>query len=559
MNSLNKALFLGLIVSLYNLILELQHSQEVSVPTGWGVGIDIGRQYILWNGHIIDEFSCNYVTWQSGLSQYGGQDVLSKIFFAEVNLVSGCSEFPSGIDFINSIPIATLFLVLSVLAIYAVFSKYSETKRLKADGGLTLGSFWNPKYVGSSSLIDYIILLSICVFPLHTAIMPGSINGTFIARAFFVFLMLCFITLLLFPKEKRCMPAVIIFLLFPYYIWYHTWTYYALLCFITIFILAFVLQRKAIVKLSVIGVFFYFVTGIYHNYHQLIEQPTLMAKAGFEFLTVDLSGKTEVAAGFKMYQSLQTIHSVLQLISVIIILTILLITLIECLIKVKNNQNSEVEYLAICIIFSIPLVGMFLFVQGGIGTLIGRLFEYALYIYLICSAYLLSPMGQRKVPKWMIQALLLFTVVICLVSIPLSESSATGLNYQEYGGISFFGTHTGSKAPIFSDFRLGTPFIYYSKEAIYTIDSPKQSRTGDFASIMEIYYNETSPYVVLDKVIPDEQYYVLTSKRQSIIGLKDTSFAENLQPAQQDFQKNFERDSHYEKLYSSGGANIYLR
>lgn len=561
MNSRNKVLFLGLIALVYNLILELQRSHGVSVPTGWGVAIDFGRQYILWTGHIVDEFSCHYITWQSGLSQYGGQDVLSKIFFAEINLLTGYSAFPSSIDIINHMPIATLFLVICVLAIYRILTKHFERRQLRVNNSLTFEDSHNTKdAVGSESFVDYIILLSICVFPLHSAIMPGSTNGTCTARVFFVLLILCSISLLLFPGQKRRhLFAVFLFLLFPYYFWYHTWAYYGLSCFIVIFVLSLILKKRELIKISFIGILPYFIVGIYSNYHQLVEQPTLSGKMGLNFLTNEMSGKTEVAAGFKAYQSLQTVYSVFQLVSVIIIFMIFIIILIECLTIIKNNRNSEMEYLVICLIFSVPLVGILLFIQGGIGTLIGRLLEYSLYIYLIGSAYLLSPLEQRKIPKWIIQTLLIITVIICLVSIPLSEPQASGLDYQEYDGISFLGLHTDNKTPIFSDFRLGTPFLYYSKEAIYTIDSPKQSRTGDFADIMEIYYNESAPHIVLDRVIPNEQYYVLTSERQAIIGLKDTSFTENLQPARQGFQSNFERDSHYDKLYSSEETNIYLR
>ena len=107
-----------------NIIYLYPKLDDSPVPSGWGTSIDWGRHYILRKGHIYEKGEETALTWQSNTMSYGNADVLPKIYFAIINIVTGTTTFPSDLHLHYFLPwIGTLVLPIMGLFWYGHLSK----------------------------------------------------------------------------------------------------------------------------------------------------------------------------------------------------------------------------------------------------------------------------------------------------------------------------------------------------------------------------------------------------------------------------------------------------
>lgn len=514
-------------------ILVVPNIEGNKVPTNWGPAIDYGREHIIRNGSVVSSSSIleESLTWQSALRKYGSEDVLPKIYFAIINIVTGSTQFPDNLYMFLFIPIGSLILIpLLIMGLYSMFIKQESNKH---------------------QIFDLAILFLISVFPISSAVMSGNTNGTVLARAFFILLMF----LLLKEKKSVADVAMFCFLLFPFYCYYHTWSYYFGITMGIFFIMSLIEKNTKIMRIAFFSIIVYLVVAIYLNYGQLFLFPLQTLK--------NMGNRIDFSSLAPTYTSLSDFYSYIQLINAILLLLIALCFVVRYMLKINNKLSiMQSEKIILYTIISIPVVGLFLWVQGGIETFQGRVLEYGIYIVLICTAYLLGSLKSSKNIK-VLRCVLIFVLILSVGSYvyrPLHlQYLQSNLSEVEFNGISFVGLKTDDNLPIFSDFRLATPLIYYDKNAIYTIDSPKQIRDGLFEEIMEIYYGKILPHEVLDKVIDSNSYVVITSRRQSEVALSDTSFTAALKPARQNFESNFASDNVFNAIYDTHSVTIFFR
>ena len=86
-----------LIITLGNLLFLYPKQSSLSIPVEWGPGIDWGRYHIVNEGRIYEGGDYG-LTWQSNLKNYGSVDVLPKIHYAILNIITGTVNFPNDLD-----------------------------------------------------------------------------------------------------------------------------------------------------------------------------------------------------------------------------------------------------------------------------------------------------------------------------------------------------------------------------------------------------------------------------------------------------------------------------
>ncbi|MBA7599966.1 hypothetical protein ES703_07012 [subsurface metagenome] len=515
-------------------ILVVPTLKDNHVPTRWGSAIDYGREHIVRTGRVFDPSIERCQTWQSNLKDYGAQEILPKILFASTNIICGITSFPEDVDFFSFIPFAGLLLTpFSIIAIYI-----SGAKRF--------------------NIFDSLLIFLVSIFPLSSAVTPGSTNGTPMARGLFLVLLLlllssCNVT------EKNTKPykiALFMFFLFPFYSYYHTWSYYFMLVMGVILFLSLITRKKQLALLAFFPLLAYAIAALYYNYHQLFYIPLSILTN----ILTNIGRHDQIGIEFHAYQSLSNVYSYIQAINVALVLSVILFFSIGYLVRqVLKKSVSQAETIVFFLICGLPVVGLSLFLAGGIGMFFSRFLEFGVNVFLICAAFIISQQKKKKRFEYiMTRIILLIIIVLCVFSFFNKPAQLkTNLSHEEFVGIDFIGVKSNHDAPFFSDFRIGTSLIYYDKTSIYTIDSPKQSNAGIFEDLMRIYYNTTLPHDVLDKIVGTTHYFVLTSHRQSEVALSDRS--SHLKPANKSFQTNFMSDDNFDRIYNSYFFNVFYR
>lgn len=499
---------------------------QVKVPTMWGSAIDYGREHIVTYGHIYDPSTENPQTWQGALKKYGAEDVLSKIYFAMINVICGSSGFPEDLDLFPYIPIATMVLIpASVISCYYVFLKISGTK---------------------PDLLVVFLLLAISIFPMSMAISGGNTNGTYLSRGLFILLMLIFISTGSFSISKIMLYLL---LLIPFYLYYHTWSYYYVITMAVVLAASLVFKNRMTAGMSLLSVILYGMTGLAVNYQQLLYTPLLIISM--------LGLNKEAPVAVKAYTPFITLNSYLNFVNVILIFGVICLFIYTYfyLRRVRSGDILKLQDNMLMVAFAIPLIAIALFLQGGLETVLGRLLEYSIYLFLIYLSFLLV-VYQRKVGLALKVCVVLIVIISIFNFIYSQNTLRVELTEKEYAGIAFTGSRLDN-APIFSDFRLGTPLIYFDKTSIYTLDSQNQIPAGRFYELIGIYYNATGPHKALDRVMPHEDYYVVASEHQTEVALGDSSFSSLLRPADARFQDNFKNDRNFSHPYTNGDLCLY--
>jgi len=234
-------------------IIYLDHKLDDSpVPGGWGVSIDWGRYYIVQKEHIYEKGE-TALTWQSNTKDYGAVDILPKVYFATLNIITGTTTFPNDLKLHYFFPwIGTFFLPLLGLFWYSYISR--REKRV--------------------ARVDYCLLFLFSMFPIASAIGPvsGNTNGSGVTRALFILILI----LILINSNKKYINkkrvGILVFLFFPFFYYYHTWSYYLLIFFSVIVILAAVKKEtRHITGIAISGIIIFFIVSLSFNAQLQVE------------------------------------------------------------------------------------------------------------------------------------------------------------------------------------------------------------------------------------------------------------------------------------------------
>lgn len=549
-------LLLSLVI-IFSYLVIIFHPNLPSKIGGYNSAIDYGRYHIVNYGHI--PTNKPYHTWQAGLWRYGREDVLPKIHYAIINIVTGTTNFPYDLQFYSYIPWEGVFFIpFVVLMWYSYLSKKYRIKR---------------------NILDIVILYMIAVFPLASTTSQYTLTaGNTIDRGFFMLMIILFLTGL--ENKKRL--ALYSFLLFPFYCYYHTWSYYLLIVLFAIFIFSIIWKKWKISFLSLYGIATYFIVAIYNREQLLypfyklgilsISMSMLLNPAFFSIGYINtkyyfnLLNLLFIPSKYIGYKPFGNIYSIMQAINLFLLSIFLIIFLGHFLYRYLflMKKLEEYEYLLLSIVvggLTLIAVSLYLFFGNFIKVISSRFWEAGVYITLLIIPYLIVVFrkDKRKLKHLkLLYVISIIIVLICLLSIQISPyftPKNPQLKMQDLSGICFAGTYFSDDTPIYSDFFIGTILIYYNQTTIYTIDH--RLSTSLLSSLLKIYYNRTTPSIALDNLIKHKPYVVLTSHTHLERLYLPTDIA--LRPICKKFAENFDNDSAFCKVYSSAGLHSYYR
>jgi hypothetical protein len=531
MNRLNKILFIIFLILLSFLILTIPKINEISVPTQWDTSINYGREYIIQKGFISP--STNNGSWVSNLQNYGSQDIISKIFYAEINIITGIITFPNDIKFLDIFSFGKVLL----MPIFGMFAYMF---------------FSNKNNIFLFSDFSLIVLFSI--FPLSSslALEPGhGSTGTIISMAIFILILI-----LLMKKNSSIYSSLIILISFSFFLLWHTWSYYLLIVFIVLFIFSFFIKNQNWKILSIIAIIFYITIGFYFNFYQLIYMPL----SSIVYFIKNKSNEYIINSLFINRTTGTTFYSILQIIGSILIALIIIISFIMLIEKLKYKKIMRHELLLLLFLFSLGFMFFALFMTGGYGVLLGRALEPCIPLSIISAAYILVNKSQNKsrglIKKGMV-IILIILIISCLFSyLFLSKQEEISINEKEALGINFCGIKTNNSESIFSDFRLLPPLLRFNKSYLYLPYSTDYNTSTNNRLLSTYYEKNYNPSNIILTVVHSHSHIALVSKSQVNYSLFLPE--DRLRPPLRSFMDNFYQDEQYDCFYSNGDLNLFL-
>lgn len=531
-------LLLFLICNLIYLFPKVDYSP---VPVEWSPGIDWGRYYIVNEGKIYQNED-NFLTWQSSLKNYGSEDILPKIYYAIINLVTGTTSFPNDLSLHYKLPwIGALLLPLIVLSLYYYLAKREHLTTLNSNDGILLYAFSSFPLMSTLSTVS------------------GNTNGSALGRALFLLLLVSII--IIFDENKRNPQRVLVFLILciATSCYYHTWSYYIIICLLVIsFFTVSKNKEKFISSLLFSGIIIFISSSIYFN-HKLLYEPVRVIH-NFPSLFIDLNSvsyASKINSKYLGYDSFSSYHSYFQLIGSMLILLLCFIYVCKYISDKKSNCSPIYNNILFYIIISEFIIGSLLFLWDGFLGLFSRFFESLVYVSMLISAYLLIKCEPRL--KFYIRTILVLSILISISCYLVSpEELHWELTDEEFTGIEFSGKNIQNTSYIFSDFRLAPPLLYYGKLGIMTIDGTNDLPQTTEEILENCYYNVTKPETVFDKIIPSNDYYFLLSSHQTEVYLLDTSLKRFNQVPHETLNQ-WESQKQFNEIYDSKYFYLYKR
>jgi len=532
MKRLNLILLIILLILLGDLVYLYPKIGYSPTPVQWEVGSGWGRYYIITHGEIPHKEMA--ITWQSNIRNYATVDVLPKLLAAIINIVTGTVVFPYNDKFHQLFPWPGLiFLPIVVIAFY---SKLSKSK------------------IKEHSNLDIIVLYLFAMFPLASSTFSMSFGLTAanaVARALFLLLLSLFGSLYV---EMSDMKKVMIFILilFPFFYYHHTWSYYFLIYAFGISILSLLTgdaKRYNIFRVFVLTMVAFFTSAIYYSTNLLGNMKQIILGLPKLFQTFfSVSSAMHVNREYIGYTPFSSLYGYIQFIGSLLIISIVILFLIQYGSKrYSYKQNGTEKFLLYCILSQF-FVGVGLFAWEGILGVFSRFLEALIYVTMLVSAYLLA-IATGKL-KNIVRIILIVIALLCIVSFLIYPYELNWLlTNGEARGLSFAGESIPKTEYIFSDFRLGPPLVYYNQLAISTIDTYTQSAQIVDEILERCYYNVSNPKLVLDKIFNTKEYYVLLSRLQSKKYLVDPSL-QRFKPASKDFLERWNAQPGFDKIYS---------
>lgn len=506
-------------------------NRNLSVATGWGPAIDFGRQYIIENGYVFEggadkgSVVANYIN-------YGSEDVMPKIYFAMINIVVGRVGLVEGYGFYRYIPWISFIVLPSLfVCIYRLFA-----------------NIWNVAEQPMNLLLIYMV----SVFPLASAIGNYSApNGTMLGRALFLMMLFIFVKIV-YSKEKNTGLLALFIILNPiFYMFYHTWSYYYFFMMGGFLVFFLISKRFNESRLPFFSLATYFVVGLTYN-RRLITRTVrwmFLPRSAVE-IEVDMVG----------YTTFRTFYSYVQTFNVLLLLVGSIIFLYFWYREYFKNEFNKELSLDNFIPFIITgfLMAFALFTHGGFTSLLGRIFEGTLFLLLIffIASLIQSVKHSKTNVKKILQVSLVLIVLCCTWSMVNRPGDIRGgITSSEYSSIEFLSEHQSEDAAIFSDFRLITPNIYHNKNYLYTF---RGTDPYLYKNVSRMYYEKTTPSLLIDNIMEHDHYSVIISERQKEITVV-TSGMVNFRPASENFVDNFDNDIRLHRMYDSGKGIVFYR
>ncbi|MDI9394650.1 MAG: hypothetical protein QM426_04195 [Euryarchaeota archaeon] len=505
------------------------------IPNSWSAGIDWGRYYILNSGFIYKQTEFSKLTWQSNLIDYGSVDVLPNIYFAIINLITGTITFPFDYQFHFINPwLGTVFLPILIIYWYSFLCKKEQ------------------------KVIDYpdLFLISLfSMFPLGSvlSVLSGNTNGSGMSRI--IFLLILILLIITFDEEKKNPERVFILMMlfFVLFLSYHTWSYYLVIYLSVISILTFSNKNyRYMTSLCAFGIIVFLAFYIYYstqNFNKTIYIVKHIPNILDNFIS--LSKTSLINPTYINIYSGSRIYIYARILNAILIFALCIAYLYVNRIHMRKNSTSYDKMLFYMFLSQI-FVGFGLFIWDGFMGFYSRIFECAVYLSMLLSAFLLIKCTGKL--KNFIRLILLCAVFLSITTY-LHYVEPVG-SYEEYKGIQFTGIHVPPTSYIFSDFR-GTSLIYFNQSGIVTIDSVNNDPQFTNEVLEKCFYNVSDPEVILDQKM-GSRYYFFASSSQSQKGLMDPSLIA-LNPASRDFQYKWSNLKKFNKLYSSRYFDLYNR
>lgn len=508
------------------------------IPTQWGASSGYGRLYIIEHG-FLPPLKFDSLTWQSGIISYSSVDIFPKILAAIISLVCGKTGLIESERFHQNLSwVGTIFLPIVVLYFYSFLSKKE----------------------GKNNYIDIIFLYLFAMFHLAglvDSLSLGAAAANSIARVLFLLILILLIIILDEQKRNWKHVAVFIILIIPFYNFHHTWSYYLLLYFIALVICMIKYKDKRFTKsLLFFSIIIFFILAIYNN-AKLFQEPITLIKS-FPTILINfpsVSYISKINENLLGYHSLGSAYSYAQLIGSFLIAIIFLIYIIMYV--HRGNSASLYEKVMFYLIIAQALIVSGLFMWDGFEGVYSRILESGTYVSMLLSSYILVKSEGKF--KFIFRSILFCIIFIAVISY---LNSPTELNTQvknsEFNGIDFAGRHILNSSYIFSDFRLGTPLLYYNQRGILTLDSVHENSSTTEELLNKCYYNVSKPETILSKLKNSNRYYVLLSSFQTKVCLLDSSLTP-FKPAEKDFQEKWNNEKGFSKIYSSRYVEIFDR
>jgi hypothetical protein len=535
------AVILILVLSYGIYVASVAHNGSLlNVPSGWHTSIDFGRYYIVQHNTILDPSTVQSQTTISSYQTVGAQDIVPKIFFAAVDIVGGSTSFPQDVLSFTLLPIGYLVLIpLSVLAVYEICLK--KSKRL-------------------FSSLDAVILLSVGIFSIPSLIdIQANLTGNVLARGLFILLIALLLSVITdggtrSGQTRKTKIALFLFLQVPYYMMYHTWALYLLICMVGFLIFSLVVRKFELTRISLYSIIAYGAVALYIYTQSLFITPLLGIDAAIKGTTA-----LPILTTFGSYSSFSNVLSYVQAIDYTLLLFIIsLFCSYFMLNHLKKRKATTSELLLLFLVCDTFLVAFVFFTQGGPAFVLSLALGFAGGVTsLICAAFLLGSNDKNYLSR-SVEVAAVIIVVLCVACVLVSETANVySLTQSEFAGISFAGTNVQNNTAIYSDFRIANVLLYYDQPAIY---GPTSHLGTSYEDVMQIFYsNTTSPHQPLDVLIENKQSYcVLTSTYQTQVPLQDATNTA-LKSANAGFQSNFINDRQFDCVYDSASFNIFYR
>lgn len=515
-------------ISIY--LLPSAHQQPLG--GGWGPAIDWGRFYIVQTGGLPQQIE--QATYIEGLKNYGAVEQMPKILLAQINIITGVTVFPTGAYFLDKIPVVGL-VIIPLFAI-AWYRRSSDIQHHR----------W-----------DVLLILLVALFPHATVLdnLSGGLNPSVYARGLFITSIYSYLRLYIEGDDRRWFILAVVTSVFMWN-YYHTWAYYLFLYISTAGFVNFFYEKRQGFHYAVsISCLTFLIVGLYVNPNIVTEPFRLITTSIFldDLFTLfqqplaNPYESLEYAKERGVYGLLVPIHTV----------TIGLTGLLFAFNILKNRYNHQRDRAGDALfILTIghALVGGGLFIRSGFGALSGR-FTQALTLMVILWIGYLASIDRPQVVK-AAKGLAVLMVVLGLVGYLFVPAHQSSVSTQELKGAEFVGEDT-SDIPVFADFRLGSPPLYFGKTELYTTHSAVDDY-GELAPVLNnSYYSPSSPCQSLEEYLDPEQYLVLTSATQSELGVLDPY--RRFEPADDGFQRYWKDDENYQTVYSNGEMALHSK
>lgn len=525
------------------LVRYLPQSQFSPYFTHYRVNVIYGTFYLLKNYHTLNASEIPMVSAYGNLIGYNNLDIGFQYINAFILTVLGIQSLDKSMFFFRLFPWQSIFLVpITAVLVYMQICKVLSKQAKYIDFCLVymLSSFFSYNYLGFSN--------------------DGGTNPIY-----GVWILLMFFYLFLKVNDKNTpQKQTYIFFIILFSLWiqtiYHT---SALIIYIIMFSITILQYNSKLQFMSknmfvlysafFISYIIYIATTYLYSYTNLISSSIHI----FETESLSMPSKGLVNVSTNIF------YIILQFINYILLITPIVIFTYQT--KIKNKYQDNASKLLYYFILSLGVVLFFHFIwKGFVG--VERGFTYCgLIISLIAFSYLLADIKTLKNEKKLFLFLSLSIILICSIStysyITRDISSVNSLTYSEEGSVLWGSEHIPKEDVIFSDLRLGTPFLFFDYFKLLGIHERPDPQFAKYSVESIFYSDDVEPAIYCLNNIKtwsgESSDYLVFSKGMTEPTPSFRGSELSYKPAPKDFIEKYNYNSKFYKLYENGYAYIY--